>query len=278
LVPEIWPRRTLTWRVSHIFDATSRRLSRAGESRHHSVADFGNSVMPRTAIALRHVAFEDLGLIEPMLIALGWRVEYRDATLDDLTDPAFQTVDLLAVLGGPVGVYESDIYPFLAPETAMVEQRLAAGKPVLGICLGAQLMAQALGARVYFGGVKEIGFGAVTLSEAGKSSVLAPLADPHAAVLHWHGDTFDLPPGAVRLASNGNYPNQAFALGAGALALQFHLEADLAKLERWLVGHAAELAKAGTDIPALRREAVQRAPLYAAQGLAVFGRWLQEIG
>jgi GMP synthase (glutamine-hydrolysing) len=233
--------------------------------------------MPRTAIALRHVAFEDLGLIEPLLTSLGWSVSYRDAPLDDLADPALQNADLLAVLGGPIGIYETDVYPFVTGELKAIEKRLAAGKPTLGICLGAQAMAAVLGARVYYGGTKEIGFGRVTLTDEGRLSALAPLADPQARVLHWHGDTFDLPAGATRLVSNAIYPNQAFSHGAGALALQFHLEADPAKIERWLVGHAVELAKAGIDIPALRKAAAEIAPHYAAQAVAVFGRWLKEI-
>jgi len=232
----------------------------------------------RSVVALRHVAFEDLGLIAPQLAAAGWTITYRDAALDDLTDPQLQEAGLLAVLGGPIGVYEGDIYPFLGPEIAAVEKRLRAGKPVLGICLGAQAMAAALGARVYFGGTKEIGFGRVTLTEAGAKSALAPLASPQAAVLHWHGDTFDLPDGAVRLARNEIYPNQAFAYGSHALALQFHLEADPTKLDSWFVGHAVELAKAGIDIPALRADTARRAAPYTNQAAAVFGRWLQEIG
>jgi GMP synthase (glutamine-hydrolysing) len=231
--------------------------------------------MTRTAIALRHVAFEDLGLIEPLLASLGWTVRYCDATLDDLSDPALQEADLLAVLGGPIGIYETEVYPFVKDELKAIEKRLAAGKPTLGICLGAQAMAAVLGARVYFGGTKEIGFGRVTLTDAGKASALAPLAD--GVVLHWHGDTFDLPEGATRLVSNEIYPNQAFSCGADALALQFHLEADPFKIERWLVGHAVELAKAGIDIPALRKAAARFAPHYAAQAVAVFGRWLKEI-
>jgi GMP synthase (glutamine-hydrolysing) len=231
-----------------------------------------------TVVALRHVAFEDLGLIAPLLTAAGWTIAYRDAALDDLTDPALQEAGLLVVLGGPIGVYESDIYPFLGPEIAAVEKRLHAGKPILGICLGAQVMAAALGARVYFGGTKEIGFGPVTLTKEGVKSALTPLATPQATVLHWHGDTFDLPQDAVRLASNEIYPNQAFAFGANALALQFHLEAEPAKLERWFVGHAVELAKAGIDIPRLRAETACRAAHYTSQAVTVFGRWLKQIG
>lgn len=233
--------------------------------------------MPRTAIALRHVAFEDLGLFEPLLAAAGWQISYREAALDDLDDHALDEADLLAVLGGPIGAYESDIYPFLAPETALIERRLKCGKPTLGICLGAQVMAGALGARVYFGGTKEIGFGPVTLSEAGAASALAPLAAPEGIVLHWHGDTFDLPEGATRLASNETYPNQAFSYGPNALALQFHLEAELGKIERWLVGHALELAKAGIDIPALRAEAKVRASAYMHQGEKIFTAWLAAL-
>lgn len=231
--------------------------------------------MSRTAIAIRHVAFEDFGLIGPLLDRLGWSVSYRDAATDDLSDPALQMADLMIVLGGPIGIYETKIYPFLTAELKAIEARLTAGKPTLGICLGAQAMAAVLGARVYYGGTKEIGFGAVHLTETGAASALVPLADGF--VLHWHGDTFDLPHGAARLASNAIYPNQAFAYGANALALQFHLEADLAVIERWLVGHAVELAKAGIDIAALRRQAMERTPHYAAQAVAVFGRWLKEI-
>lgn len=228
-----------------------------------------------TAIALRHVAFEDLGLIAPLLDALGWTVSYRDATLDDLSDPALQDADLLIVLGGPIGIYETATYPFVVAELAAIEKRLKAGKPTLGICLGAQAMAAVLGSRVYFGGSKEIGYGPVTLTEAGAASALKPLKD--GAVLHWHGDTFDLPDGAVRLASNANYLNQAFSFGTNALALQFHLEADPMAIERWLVGHTVELAKAEIDINALRKDAMARAPHYTAQAVAVFSNWLASI-
>lgn len=233
--------------------------------------------MARRLIALRHVAFEDLGLIEPVARADGWDITYRDATIDDMADPALQDADLLVVLGGPIGIYESALYPFLSGELGAIERRLKAARPVLGICLGAQAIAHVLGGRVYFGGTKEIGFGAVSLSEAGAASALAPLSQAGAQVLHWHGDTFDLPDGAVRLASNAIYPNQAFAVGAHVLATQFHIEADLEKLERWLVGHACELAKAEIDIVALRAAAEAQAASYARQAEQVFAPWLAAL-
>jgi len=228
----------------------------------------------RTAIAIRHVAFEDLGLVAPLLHAGGWTVSYREAALDDLSGPEMDAAGLLAVLGGPIGAYETDGYPFLKAETALLEKRLAAGKPVLGICLGAQLMAQALGARVFSGGRKEIGWGKVSLSEEGMASALAPLGAPDAAVLHWHGDTFDLPGKALRLACNENYRNQAFSYGPNALALQFHVEVDPKRLENWFVGHACELSGAGISVPALRQASARMQAVAERQAKAIFAPWL----
>lgn len=139
------------------------------------------------------------------------------------------------MLGGPIGAYESAAYPFLDREVALLEQRLPRDLPTLGICLGSQLMARALCARVFAGAVKEIGWGPVTLSPEGQTSCLAPLAEG-AGVLHWHGDTFDLPAGTGRLASTANYENQAFAYGKNGLGLQFHLEADPGQLRHGLSG------------------------------------------
>jgi GMP synthase (glutamine-hydrolysing) len=235
------------------------------------------SVHKRAAIAIRHVAFEDLGLLGPILQRGGWEMSYRDAPIDDLTDPAIETADLLIVLGGPIGVYETDAYPFLAAEITVLERRLSRGRPTLGICLGAQLMARALGARVFPGPVKEIGWGAVELTEAGAASSLKPLADAAARVLHWHGDTFDLPSEVIRLAGNANYPNQAFAIGEWALALQFHIEADPARLDLWLVGHAAELAAAKISVPDLRAATHDIAAQAETQARQIFEDWLHRV-
>src|SRR5271165_7156647 len=156
----------------------------------------------RSAVALRHVEYEDLGLLARVLREAGWEASYRETARDDLSDPAIDAADLLIVLGGPFGAYETGRYPFLGKEIALLERRLAKNLPTLGICLGAQLMAKALGARVFPGPVKEVGWGEVELTVQGRRSALAPLAEAGAKVVHWHGDTFDLPSGAVRLASN----------------------------------------------------------------------------
>ncbi|RIK94227.1 MAG: glutamine amidotransferase [Proteobacteria bacterium] len=225
-----------------------------------------------TAIALRHIAFEDLGTLTPALAARGFDVRYLDAGVDDVRDVA--ACDLAVILGGPIGAYEEDRYPFLIDEMRVIEARLAAGLPTLGICLGAQLMARALGARVYPGTQKEIGWSPLRLSAAGARSPLRALGNPTAPVLHWHGDTFDLPAGAELLASTEITQNQAFAHGRHALALQFHIEAEPAKLERWLIGHTMELTAAGIDIAALRRDTARHGPPLQSLTAQVLNEWL----
>lgn len=221
--------------------------------------------------AIRHVAFEDLGTLEPVFLAAGYQVSYVEAPLGALQALDIGAPDVVVFLGGPFGAYENDRYPFLRHELALIERRLMAGRPLLGICLGAQLIARVGGAQVYPGGEKEIGWGEVELTEVGSRSVLAPLAGK--PVLHWHGDTFDLPRDAERLASTTLYPNQAFSLGARVLALQFHLEASAQTLESWLVGHAVELAHAGIDLKSLR----DKAPDSSSASGEVLRNWLNSI-
>lgn len=205
----------------------------------------------KRVLALRHVAFEDLGLFERPLLDDGYSITYVEAPTHDLCAVDVISPDLLVVLGGPIGVYEEAAYPFLTRELALIRQRLDSGRALLGICLGAQLVAHACGAAVYAGPAREIGWAPVTLTDAGTASPLAPLADGE-PVLHWHGDTFDLPRGAIGLASTSAYPQQAFAIGTQVLALQFHLETSQVGIERWLVGHAVELSNAGVDLAGLR--------------------------
>lgn len=231
----------------------------------------------RSAVALRHVAFEDLGLLAPVMEHSGWDVSFCEAAVEDLTHASIRNADLVIVLGGPIGVYETDAYPFLKTELALLDYRLAKGLPTLGICLGSQLIAKALGARVFKGPIKEIGWGRIDLTSDGASSCLKALSDNDAVVLHWHGDTFDLPDNAVRLASNANYDNQAFACGDHALALQFHLEADPRQLEEWYVGHTVELAAAGISVTELRAATRAHAAGLTARAQRIFGQWLQQL-
>ncbi len=231
--------------------------------------------MPRV-IAIRHVPFEDLDNLAAPLQARGYSLSYREAPVDDLTAPDLLSADLLVVLGGPIGAYEDAHYPFLAPELALIEKRLKARRPVLGICLGAQLMARALGARVY-PGKKELGWAPVSLTDGGAASPLRFVAPP-TAVLHWHGDTFDLPADASHLAATALTPHQAFAWQNLGLALQFHIEATAAGLDRWYVGHALEIATApGLSLAALRADAARHAPALAPRAAQVLNAWLDQI-
>src|SRR6266581_690105 len=152
-----------------------------------------HSLSVKTAAAIRHVPFEDLGAFETVLTSSAYRIHYCDAGIDDLRSPQLADCDLLVVLGGPIGAYEEEKYPFLADEIAIIEKRLNFARPALGICLGAQLFARALHARVFPGPAKEIGWAPVTLTPEGKRSPMRFL--DRVPVLHWHGDIFDLPEG-----------------------------------------------------------------------------------
>lgn len=227
-------------------------------------------------VAIRHVAFEDLGLLAPLLAERGFSLRYLEAGIDDIDSATLIAPDLVVVLGGPIGVYEEDLYPFLRGELASIHARIDAAKPTLGICLGAQLMAKALGARVAPGQQKEIGWAPLALTEAGRASVLG--AFETTPVLHWHGDNFELPANAVRLASTSACPNQAFAYGKNVLGLQFHIEVDPARIEQWLIGHTVELAKAGIDPRELRRQAATLGRATAEKGKAALAAWLDGVG
>jgi len=231
--------------------------------------------MVKRVVALRHVAFEDLGSFESVLQDAGYFVYYRNATrgVADI-DPL--SPELLVVLGGPIGVYEGGAYPFLHDERRLIAARLSAKRPTLGICLGAQLMASALGAKVYASGTKEIGFSPLALTDTGAKGALCHLTD--VPVLHWHGDTFDLPVGAQLLASTNVCRNQAFAIGAHSLALQFHPEADMPDdIEDWLVGHAAELAAAKIDVRGLRARAGEVGATLREAGRRMLQEWLDGL-
>lgn len=232
----------------------------------------------KTAIAIRHLAFEDLGTFEDVLAARGFQLRYVEAGDDDLSSFDPQEPDLLAMLGGPIGAYEEALYPFVLDEIRIAARRLHSRRPLLGICLGAQVMARALGSCVYAGPSKEIGWTPLTITEAGQRSPVAHLSGELTSMLHWHGDTFDLPPGATLLASTPLTPNQVYSCGDVALAFQCHPEVRAGFIERWLVGHACELAHAGIRPPDLRDATARLGPALEAQGRKCFEQWLVNAG
>lgn len=222
----------------------------------------------KTVYAIQHLAFEDLGAFEDIFYQRGFRVRYFDAGVDDL-QLALEHPGLTVILGGPISAYERDRFPFLEQEIDLLKQRLAKNLPTLGICLGAQLIAKALGADVYPGHTKEIGWSQLKLASVA-DNVLAPLEN--IKVLHWHGDSFDLPENAQLLASSEHYPHQAFQYGSNVLALQFHVEVMGEDLEKWLIGHCIELDQAKIDIKQLREENQKyAAPLEQSAALILEG-------
>jgi GMP synthase (glutamine-hydrolysing) len=202
----------------------------------------------------------------------GWRLEVADTPLVGVDGPAARRADLLVVMGGPFGAYETQVYPYLADEIAAIRDRIAAGAPTLGVCLGAQLIAAALDCAVFRGPQPEIGWHPVELTEAGRASPLRHLeAVP---LLHWHADTFDLPPGAELLASTPAYRHQAFARGARLLALQFHAEHDGSNFEHWILGEDRALARHGLTVPRLREAGRTHGPAAGRAGAAMLADWL----
>lgn len=170
---------------------------------------------------LQHVSFERLGCIEEWLLEKGCETThtrfYASATLPDI-----ETIDMLIILGGPMSIHDEAQFPWLAEEKTFIRQAVESGKAVLGICLGAQLIAAALGARVYRNPEKEIGWFPVRGILTEQPEIFQFPAE--VTVFHWHGETFDLPPNAVRLAQSKACTHQAFQVGNTVMGLQFHLE------------------------------------------------------
>lgn len=188
----------------------------------------------------KNVSNEGAGTIEDFLIKAGIPFQVTDLSKGELL-PDAEGFDTLLMMGGPMSV--NDDLPYLRKEEALVREFAAAGKKILGVCLGAQLMAKALGARVYPGEEKEIGWYDIELSDAGlHDPLMRKLAEhPYSGdieksfkVFHWHGETFDIPEGAVRLASSALFPNQAFKYGTGSYAFQFHIEVRKEMVYDWL--------------------------------------------
>ncbi len=192
-------------------------------------------------LILKNIKTEGPGTIEDFLKAEG--ISYSVIELETAEIPDAERFDNLVMMGGPMSVNESDIYPYITKEEELVREFIAKGKRVLGICLGAQIIAKALGAKVYKGPGPETGWLDIELTEAGirdcrmKKLAIHPKAGDfwkRFKVFHWHGETFDMPEGAARLAKSDLYQNQAFRYGDNAYAFQFHIEVKKAMVYDWL--------------------------------------------
>ncbi|TJY58186.1 type 1 glutamine amidotransferase [Sinimarinibacterium sp. CAU 1509] len=179
----------------------------------------------------QHVPFEDLGCIAPYLLAHGHTLSVTRSYAGE-TPPALADIDALIVMGGPMNVDEVDVHPWLSGEKAAIAAAIAQGKPVLGICLGAQLIAASLGAAVTRNAETEIGwFEVMLMPQAHDSAMLADFPERFSA-FHWHGDTFAIPDGAQHLMRSEACAHQAFSLGDQVIGLQFHLEVTAADARR----------------------------------------------
>ncbi|HEY4212620.1 MAG TPA: glutamine amidotransferase [Steroidobacteraceae bacterium] len=239
----------------------------------------GVEVLSRTrlALAIRHVNFEDCGSLADVLARRDFTLRYIEAGRDSLAEIDAQSADILIGLGGPVSVYDPDRYPWIREELAVFERFLALNKPILGICLGAQMLARALGARVYPGPVKELGWKPLSLTSAGRSSAAASLDGTVTSMLHWHGDTFDLPSEADLLASTPDVTNQIFQWRR-TIGFQCHPEIQAGAFESWLIGHACEIdATPGVSVEQLRRDTSELAPTLAVAARKTFDSWLTQV-
>lgn len=230
----------------------------------------------KTALIIRHVPYEGVAGYRVPIEAAGYEVDRID-----VADPAFATLDLcehdlLIMMGGPMGVYEQDRHPWIPCQLRRLAPRLAANRPTLGVCFGAQMMAQALGGRVYRGAATEVGFHPIILGEKARTGPLRHVEN--LPVLHWHGDTFDLPDDVELLASSHVYAHQAFRRGPNILALQFHAEMGLdPRFEAWIEGGQEAMAAAGITEAKLRADHDALGPGAVAAGQAMIAEWLEGL-
>ena len=233
-------------------------------------------------LVFQHVTAEPLGTLDPLIRRRGHRVKFVNFERDPGARPGLDRYRGLIVLGGPMNVEDRDSRPHLQTEIDVIGDAIAQGKPVLGICLGAQLLAHALGARIQRHRCSEIGWYDVATTDHGRDDpVLAPLGAA-LPVFQWHGYTFDLPAGAVHLARTATCENQAFRHGTNAYGFQFHLEVNKPLIERWLAlpEYRDDLIAAGLgrDADSIRAGTFARIDAMENAARAVFNNFLDLIG
>jgi GMP synthase (glutamine-hydrolysing) len=227
------------------------------------------------ALVIRHVVHEGLAGYRAPIEQAGYEIQRVAACQTDFATLDLVSPDLLVVMGGPMGVYETGAHPWIADEIAAIAARLEADRPTLGVCLGSQMLAAALGAKVYVGPVREVGFAPMILSDAALDSPLRHVANVD--VLHWHGDTFDLPEDTELLASTPAYANQAFRRGDGLLALQFHAEmGEDPRFHAWME-EEDYIRGAGVDPVALQDDHDRLGPPAVRAGERMITEWLARI-
>lgn len=236
----------------------------------------------KSILVVQHVAHEPLGTLHALLRQGGFRIRYVNYARDPAVQVDVTRYDGLIVLGGPMSVYQAEQYPHLLAELDLIRRAIDAHKPVLGICLGAQLIAHALGATVGPMPALEIGWYDVDLNDDGSADPMLGELARSEPIFQWHRDGFTLPAGAVALASSRGCPVQAFRYGTSVYALQFHLEVDARMIDRWLDlpdhQHDIERAHGPGGREAIRSLTLSRIEPSMQSGTRVFGRWLELFG
>jgi GMP synthase (glutamine-hydrolysing) len=230
-------------------------------------------------LVFQHVAHEILGNLDPLLRSFGFRIRYVNFGRQPDAKPDMSRYSGLIVLGGPMNCDQSDRYPHLATEIEVIREAISEGKPVLGICLGAQLIARALGARVARNPVKEIGWYDLSPTEAGQADPMFAKFAANQKIFQWHGDTFEIPDGAEHLATSPDCRNQAFRYADHVYGLQFHLEVDEPMIHRWLhtPSNARQMEDLGGQAFIEKVENETHAHIQQSIGLgnAVFGEYIR---
>jgi len=233
------------------------------------------------ACVLQHIRCEPPGTYADLLHARGIAIE--TVHLDESGElPDWHDVDLVLAMGGPMGVNDESEHPWLAREKDWIARAVRAGMPYLGVCLGAQLLAASLGAKVSTGPVPEVGVLPVMLTADGQADPVFSALGSWFPALQWHGDTFEVPDGAVHLGSSAAYPNQAFRFGDAAYAVQFHVEVTDQMLAEWqhvpAYRASAEAALGESGFDSLARAFVSASESMTETAVRLFNGWLDHVG
>lgn len=231
-------------------------------------------------LVCQHAARENLGTLDPLLRQSGFRIRYVNFSREPTMQPTLQGYDGLVVLGGHMNIDEADRHPHLIFEQELLRDAMRRDIPVLGICLGAQLIAASLGSPVGRNPVKEIGWYEVTLTDEGRHDPVLQHFRPMENLFQWHGDTFQMPEGAVHLAVSATCRHQAFRYGDKVYGFQFHLEVDEHLIEYWLRKAETDGETKTVKINAehVRRETIERIAHNKELAVKTFGEFIKLFG